>query len=111
MNNLQKAQTWLKMAEEDYKDAKIDLNNFRFPSTVFHTQQCCEKVGKAVLAYLGIEAGKTHFPTTEIELMVLRGNPYKLEEGDLKILSKIVSLAKVLESQKEFPRYGWETRE
>ncbi|NJD78110.1 MAG: HEPN domain-containing protein [Candidatus Methanoperedens sp.] len=63
-----KSEYWLKMAEEDLKDASLDIENSRFPSSVFHSQQCAEKVCKA-----------------------------------------IVNFSKLLESQKESPRYGWET--
>jgi HEPN domain-containing protein len=58
-----KSEYWLKMAEEDLKDASLDIENSRFPSSVFHSQQCAE----------------------------------------------IVNFSKLLESQKESPRYGWET--
>jgi len=111
MDNKTKAKYWMKMAEEDYIDAKIDLEHERFHSSVFHSQQCCEKVCKAILAFLGIEPGKTHFPSFVIETMVLRGNKYELDEESIKILEKIVLLSSILESQREFPRYGWETRD
>ncbi|MFQ6051151.1 MAG: HEPN domain-containing protein [Candidatus Hydrothermarchaeota archaeon] len=108
MKNTDKAYYWLKMAEEDYKDAKISIENKRFPSAVFHAQQCCEKVCKAILVYFGIEPGK-NFPSHQIELRIIRGNKYSLEKEKLEILERIVSLSHILESQKEFPRYGWET--
>jgi len=44
-----KSEYWLKMAEEDLKDASLDIENSRFPSSVFHSQQCAEKVCKAIL--------------------------------------------------------------
>ncbi|MEM2934505.1 MAG: HEPN domain-containing protein [Halobacteria archaeon] len=109
MKNKTKSEYWLKMAEEELKDAAIDLENNRFPSSVFHSQQCCEKVCKAILSFMGIEPGKTHFPSSVIELMVIRGNKYKLKNIELELLEKIVALSRILESQKEFPRYGWET--
>src|SRR5574341_1017218 len=109
MKNKTKSGYWLKMAEEDLKDASIDMQNNRFPSAVFHSQQSCEKVCKAILSSLGIEAGKTHFPSSLIELMVIRGNKYQLQRDDLEALEKIVNFSKLLESQKESPRYGWET--
>lgn len=99
------------MAEEDFVDAKIDLEHKRSHSAVFHSQQCCEKVCKAILAFFGIEAGKTHFPSSEIEFMVIRGNRYGLDKDLLGDLEKIVAFSGVLEGQKEFPRYGWETRD
>lgn len=108
MKNKAKSEYWIEMAEEDMKDAAISLKNHRFPSAVFHSQQCCEKVCKAILAFLGIEAGKTHFPSSVIELMVIRGNKYQMLNKDIETLERIVALSRVLESQKEFPRYGWE---
>lgn len=99
------------MSEEDLKDASINRENNRFPSSVFHSQQCSDKIRKAILAFLGIEPGKTHFPSSVIELMVIRGNKYQMQNKNLETLEKIVALSRVLESQKEFPRYGWETVE
>jgi HEPN domain-containing protein len=55
-----KSEYWLKMADEDIKDASLDIENSRYPSSVFHSQQCAEKVCKAILSSLGIESGKTH---------------------------------------------------
>ncbi len=43
MKNNTKSEYWIKMAEEDLKDASIDLENSRFPSSVFHSQRCTEK--------------------------------------------------------------------
>lgn len=109
MKTMAKSEYWLKMAEEDLKDAAIDIENNRFPSSVFHSQQSAEKVCKAMLSSLGIESGKTHFPSSLIELMVIRGNKYQLQSKDLELLNRIVDFSKLLESQKESPRYGWET--
>ncbi len=109
MKNKTKSEYWMKMAEEDLKDASIDLENERFPSAVFHSQQCCEKVCKAILSFVGIEPGKTHFPSSVIELMVIRGNKYHMQNKELGLLEKIVAFTRIMESQKEFPRYGWET--
>jgi HEPN domain-containing protein len=110
MNNIQKAKEWIKMAHEDLKDAEIDLEHERHPSSVFHSQQASEKVCKAVLLFFGIEPGKTHFPSYEIKSRILRGN-FQLSENQIKVLERIIDLSSVLESQKEFPRYGWETKE
>ncbi len=104
-----KSEYWMKMAEEDLNDASLDIENSRFPSSVFHSQQCAEKVCKAILSSLGIESGKTHFPSSVLELMVMRGNKFQLLNKELEILYRIVNFSKLLESQKESPRYGWET--
>jgi len=104
-----KSEYWVKMAEEDLKDASLDIDNSRFPSSVFHSQQCAEKVCKAILSSLGIESGKTHFPSSVLELMVLRGNKFQLSPKEMETIGQIVNYSKLLESQKESPRYGWET--
>jgi HEPN domain-containing protein len=91
MNNKVKSEHWMRMAEEDLEDSSIDLGNNRFPSSVFHSQQCCEKVCKAILTFLGIDPGKTHFPSSAIEHMVIRGNKYKLKDEGLKILESVVA--------------------
>ncbi len=44
-----------------------------------------------------------------LELMVIRGNKYQLSTKELETLDRIVNFSKLLESQKESPRYGWET--
>lgn len=48
-----KTEYWLKIAEEDLKDASLDIENTRFPGSVFHSQQCAEKICKAILSSLG----------------------------------------------------------
>jgi HEPN domain-containing protein len=84
-----KSEYWLKMAEEDLKDASLDIENSRFPISVFHSQQCAEKVCKAILSSLGIESGKTHFPSSVLELMVIRGNKFQLSPKRWKLLVKL----------------------
>lgn len=98
------------MATEDREDAEVDLKHGRYPSAVFHSQQCCEKTCKALLMCLGIEPGKTHFPSYELKSRVLRGR-YRLTRNQLRTIERVIDLSSVLESQKEFPRYGWETKE
>ncbi len=41
--------------------------------------------------------------------MVIRGNKYQLSTKEMETLNRIVNFSKLLESQKESPRYGWET--
>ncbi len=43
-------------------DALADFKEERYPSSVFHAQQCTEKALKALLAFFGIIHEKTHFP-------------------------------------------------
>lgn len=111
MKNKTRAIAWIRMAEDDLKDAIRDLRDKSYPSSVFHSQQCCEKACKALLNFFAIKSGKSHFPASIIEDQILRGNKYGLRDPELKKLSEIVDLSKPLESQKEFPRYGIETKE
>lgn len=110
MDNAEKSGYWMKMADEDLKDAEIDLEQERYPSSVFHSQQTAEKACKALLLFLGIEPGKTHFPSYEIKSRIMRGK-IEVNEKQGRTLERIVDLSSVLESQREFPRYGWETKE
>ena len=91
-----KSEYWLIMAEEDLKDASLDIENRRFPSSVFHSQQCAEKVCKAILSSLGIESGKTHFPSSVLELMVMRGNKYQLSSKNMETLGRIVNFSRFI---------------
>ncbi|MFQ6054643.1 MAG: HEPN domain-containing protein, partial [Methanosarcinales archaeon] len=61
MENIQKTKDWIMMALEDIDDAMADFNEKRYPSSVFHAQQCVEKLLKAILSFFGIIHEKTHF--------------------------------------------------
>jgi HEPN domain-containing protein len=95
-----KSEYWLKMAEEDLKDASLDIENSRFPSSVFHSQQCAEKVCKAILSSLGIESGKTHFPSSVLELMVMRGNKFQLSRHGWETVDKIIMPSEIYDANK-----------
>jgi HEPN domain-containing protein len=63
MKSIQKTKDWLEMALDDMDDAVSDLGEGRYPSSVFHAQQCTEKILKSVLYFFGVVQGKTHFPS------------------------------------------------
>jgi len=48
---IDKSNNWLEEAEWDLENARILLNNDRFNTVVFHSQQAAEKVVKALLSY------------------------------------------------------------
>jgi len=54
MNNIQKTEDWIMIALEDHSDTIADFNEGRYPSSVFHAQQCTEKALKALLSFFGI---------------------------------------------------------
>ena len=63
MNNIQKTEDWIMMALEDHGESKTDFKDGRFPSSVFHAQQCTEKALKGLVTFFGIAHEKTHFPS------------------------------------------------
>ncbi|MHA1715500.1 MAG: HEPN domain-containing protein [Promethearchaeota archaeon] len=103
-----KIEAGFSMAKDDLEGAEADFHGGRFPSSVFHAQQCCEKIIKGILLYFGIEAGFTRFP---VEL--LRREVFKRELTDeiRKGLLEIIKYSRALEEQKAMLRYGWETVE
>ncbi len=57
-----KSEYWLEMAEEDLKDASLDIENSRFPSSVFHSQQDApKKSAKPSFHLLGLSLEKLIF--------------------------------------------------
>ena len=51
---------WLEMAERDLKASKILLENSLLEVALFHAQQAVEKALKALIAYYGFEAPRSH---------------------------------------------------
>jgi HEPN domain-containing protein len=82
MKNIQKTVDWLEMALDDRADSISDLNEERYPSSVFHAQQCTEKILKSVLYFFGLVHGKTHFPSDILVGEVLN-NPETTREMTL----------------------------
>ncbi len=82
MNAVVKA--WLESAEMDLENIRIITGNeFLTPVSIFHSQQCIEKVFKAVLELRGMAIPKTHdllrlfslasdFFHSEIDIVVLQ---------------------------------------
>ncbi|PXF60258.1 MAG: hypothetical protein C4B59_09895, partial [Candidatus Methanogaster sp.] len=59
MKNVRKTADWIEMALEDLDAAVADIADERYPASVFHAQQCTEKLMKAVLYFFGIIHEKT----------------------------------------------------
>jgi HEPN domain-containing protein len=115
MKNIQKTVDWLEMALDDRADSISDLNEERYPSSVFHAQQCTEKILKSVLYFFGLVHGKTHFPSDILVGEVLN-NPETTREMTLSkeqigFLLSMADNAASIEKQRSMPRYGWETRD
>jgi len=115
MKNIRKTEDWIEMALDDLDGAISDANGERYPSSVFHAQQCTEKLLKAVLYFFGIIHEKTHFPSDILAEDILN-NPemtHELQLGkeQIELLLKMIDNASSLEKQRSMPRYGWETRD
>jgi HEPN domain-containing protein len=115
MKNIRKTTDWIEMALEDLDAAVADVTAERYPASVFHAQQCTEKLLKAVLYFFGIIHEKTHFPSDILSEDILN-NPemtleLQLDKEQIKLLLKMVDNASSLEEQRSMPRYGWETRD
>ncbi len=115
MNNIQKTEDWVMIALEDFSGALADFKEERYPSSVFHAQQCTEKALKALLAFFGIIHEKTHFPADILGENILN-NPevtskFQLTKEHIQILLKMTEIASIIEGQRSMPRYGWETKD
>lgn len=115
MKNVQKTKDWLEMALDDMEGAIADFNEGRYPSSVFHAQQCAEKLLKSVLYFFGVFHEKTHFPSDVLVGEVLN-NPettrdLSLSRDQIGFLLAMADNAASIEMQRNMPRYGWETKD
>ena len=115
MKNLQKTKDWLEMALDDMQDALADFGDSRYPSSVFHSQQCAEKLLKSVLYFFGIFHEKTHFPSDLLAGEILNRpettRDLTLSKDQIGFLLAMADNAASIEKQRSMPRYGWETRD
>ena len=115
MKNIQKTKDWIEMAIDDMMDAIADYGDERYPSSVFHAQQCAEKLLKSVLYFFGIFHEKTHFPSDVLVGEILN-NPettrdLSLSRDQIGFLLAMADNAASIGKQRSMPRYGWETRD
>lgn len=103
------------IALDDYSDALSDFNEGRYPSSVYHAQQCAEKALKALLSFFGIVHGKTHFPSDILGENILSDpeitSRFQLTKEHIQLMLKMTELASIIEGQRSMPRYGWETKD
>jgi HEPN domain-containing protein len=115
MKNIQKTKDWIEMAIDDMEYANADFREERYPSSVFHAQQCAEKLLKSVLYFFGVFHEKTHFPSDFLVGEILN-NPettrdLRLSKEQIGFLLAMADSAASIEKQRSMPRYGWETRD
>jgi HEPN domain-containing protein len=112
MNNIQKTQDWIMMALEDHGDSNADFNDGRYPSSVFHAQQCTEKTLKALLSFFGIAHEKTHFPSDILGENILNDpeitSKLQLNKEQIQLMLKMTELASIIEGQRTMLRYSIE---
>lgn len=115
MRNVQKTKDWLEMALDDMEGAILDFEEGRYPSSVFHAQQCVEKLLKSILYFFGVFHEKTHFPS-DVLVGDLLDNPeitrdLNLSSDQVGFLLEMADNAASIEKQRSMPRYGWETKD
>jgi len=97
------------MALEDLDATVADVTEERYPASVFHAQQCTEKLLKAVLYFFGIIHEKTHFPSDILAEDILNNPEMTLElqlnKDQIKFLLKMVDNASSLDSSSECPYF------
>jgi HEPN domain-containing protein len=94
------------MAISDLKRIARDFESEDFAAAVFRAQIAAERLCKAIIFLMGLQFKKTHEPTTIIKDLL---EEKTLDEEQRKLLSEIISKAKILEDQGTLPRYGLET--
>ncbi|NJD51534.1 MAG: HEPN domain-containing protein [Candidatus Methanoperedens sp.] len=103
------------IALDDYNDALSDFNEGRYPSSVYHAQQCAEKALKALLSFFGVVHEKTHFPSDILGEDILSDpeitSRFQLTKEHIQLMLKMTELASIIEGQRSMPRYGWETKD
>lgn len=103
------------IALDDFSDALADFKESRYPSSVFHAQQCTEKALKALLAFFGVVHEKTHFPSDILGENILNSpeitSRFQLTKEHVQLLLKMTEIASIMEGQRSMPRYGWETKD
>ena len=112
MNNFIKARDWLRLSLGDIRATVISKESSDWDHAVFNIQQAVEKACKALMAFLGEELKKTHFPAREVIQEIL-SNPteitrLELDQERVAFLKRIVEEAGVLEEEGSMPRYGRE---
>jgi len=81
---------------------------------VFRAQLSVENARKALLGYLGVEHGPTHFPSVLLGKILSEKDALKrldFSREQIELLLAIASKASALEAHGAMPRYGWETSE
>lgn len=105
VENTTKAIDWFKMVISDITVSIDNYNNRHYPAAIYAAQQACEKALKGLLTLLGVQFGKTHFPSVILQRYL---STVKMNPDTSKKTSKIIDLAKTLERERELPRYGLE---
>ena len=103
--NSQKARDWLRMAQSELETSLANFLSQHHAASVHHAQQTAEKACKCPLTLLGIQFGKTHFPSIVMKREKISET---VEDGLKPYVESIVRESGNLEREKETPRYGIE---
>lgn len=97
------SKVWIKLAEEDYKNAELLWENHRYGATVFFYQQAVEKILKA---YIVENKSKLPAKTHRIELLIQDAGLSASDIGNPKIeeLSKAYIRVRYPDLNKQYYR-------
>lgn len=101
---------WIKLAISDFKVAtRLSVYEHR-GAIMYHLQQSVEKIIKAIIALLGYEPPRTHFPTKKLEEILFEvdtgESSIRLDKECREIIELIMSIAKTFEDEGTRPRCG-----
>lgn len=97
------AEVWFKLAEDDYKNARLMWVNRRYGATVFFCQQATEKIAKAyIVEQKKIAPPKTH--RIEVLLGEAKLNLNEIDSPDVTELSKAYIRVRYPDINKQYYR-------
>ena len=111
LRNAGKARDRLRLALYDLRRGLARFSEGDYPDSLFRVQLAVENGCKAVLSYLGVEYGPTHFPSVLLGRILSERESVKrlnLAKEQIEVLIRIASNASALEVHGAMPRYGWE---
>lgn len=104
--NFERARVWILMAISDLERVIRNFESEDFAAAVFRAQTSAERLSKGLIFLFGLQFKKTYKPTAIIKKVL---GERQLTETQKKLVSQIISKAKILEEQGTIPRYGVET--